>query len=147
MEIQISLKKAAVKCSLSSNHRNVVACGDLMIPSGSQKVCFANRKMATYPLTHLPADYQPLNRLYSHLATYITTHHTYFTGCETKNTAHAGCSKGNVNTPLSLIYQTKRRYFSTDHESLLRVSLRSLPPKSKTTSNHQILIFRKHSLS
>jgi hypothetical protein len=91
--------------------------------------------------THLPADCQPLNRLYAHLAAYITDHHTYFTGCETKNTAHAGCCKGNVNTSLSLIYQTKGRYFSTDHESLLRVSLRPLPPKSKATSNYQIVIF------
>jgi hypothetical protein len=97
--------------------------------------------------THLPADCQPLNRLYAHLAAYITGHHTYFTGCETKNTAHAGCCKGNVNTPLSLIYQTKGRYLSTDHESLLRVSLRPLPPKSKATSNYQIVIFCNHSLS
>jgi hypothetical protein len=104
----------------------------------SQKACFANGNRRP---THLPADCQPLNRLYSHLAAYITDHHTYFTGCETKNTAHAGCSKGNVNTPLSLIYQTKRRYFSTDNEPLLRVSLRPLPPKSKATSNYQIVIF------
>jgi hypothetical protein len=33
----------------------------------------------------------------------------------------------------------KRRYFSNQHEPLLRVSLRPLPPKGKATSNQQIL--------
>jgi len=97
--------------------------------------------------THLPIDNQPLNHLYSHSASYITAYHTYFTGCETKNTAHAGFTKGNVNTHLSLIYQSNRRCFSTNNEPLLRVSFSSLSPKSKTTSNYQILIFRKISLS
>jgi hypothetical protein len=53
--------------------------------------------------TYLPQENQPLTSLFSHLAAYITAHHTYFTGCETKNTARAGFTKGIVNTPLPLV--------------------------------------------
>ena len=57
-----------------------------------------------HPLfTYLPLDNQPLTRSYAHLATYFAAYHTYFTGCETKNTARAGFIKGNVNTPIPLV--------------------------------------------
>ncbi|OQP58436.1 hypothetical protein A4R26_02975 [Niastella populi] len=44
-------------------------------------------------LSHYQINFQPLTHLFSLLAAYFTAHHTYFAGCETKNTAYAGFPK------------------------------------------------------
>jgi hypothetical protein len=51
---------------------------------------------------YLPADSQPFNRLFAHLALYAAAYHTYFTGCETKLAVRAGLSKRIVNALIPL---------------------------------------------